>query len=131
RALHGELSGLEDVEILIAAASGGEPLRFSADLKAGQKTGFFLDQSANTRLAARELEPALGKKVRILDLCCYVGQWSTQLSSHILKSRPGRQVEVTAFDSSAKALELARRNIERAGAKVESIKGDILEDLAA
>jgi 23S rRNA (cytosine1962-C5)-methyltransferase len=131
RSLHGEIEGLEHSEILVEPVSGDEPARFAVDLKSGQKTGFFLDQSANVRLAARALEPAMGKKVRILDLCCYAGQWSSQLSRHFIASRPGRQVEVTAFDASARALELARQNVENSGGRCESIKGDVLEGLAA
>jgi 23S rRNA (cytosine1962-C5)-methyltransferase len=128
--LHGDASGLEQAEILVEPVRGETPVSFTVDLKSGQKTGFFLDQSANTRLAASLLEPGQGQRVRILDLCCYVGQWSSQLARHFTQARPGRKVEVTAFDSSARALELARGNIEGAGASCETVRGDVLEELA-
>jgi 23S rRNA (cytosine1962-C5)-methyltransferase len=131
RALHGTEKGLEESELLIAPVRGSEPTRMLADLASGQKTGFFLDQSANVRLAAERLAPALGTRVRVLDLCCYVGQWSTQLTRHLKALSPQVRVEVTAFDSSARALELARQNISGAGADCKTTKGDVLEDLAA
>lgn len=108
---------------------------FTVDLVEGQKTGFFLDQVANTRLAADRLRgfpPAGGleggNKLRILDLCCYVGQWSAQLARAFREA--GLEVEVTAVDASAKALELARANVQAQGARCETIRGDVLKDLA-
>ncbi|HUP57876.1 MAG TPA: methyltransferase, partial [Bdellovibrionota bacterium] len=127
RTVHGSLAGLENAEILVAPVSGSEPTRFKVDLAEGQKTGFFLDQAANVRLAAERLAPGFGDTVKILDLCSYVGQWSTQIARHL--TRPGRKIEVTLFDSSARALELGKANVERTGAKVEALQGDVLRDL--
>jgi 23S rRNA (cytosine1962-C5)-methyltransferase len=127
RTVHGSLAGLENAEILVAPVSGSEPTRFKVDLAEGQKTGFFLDQAANVRLAAERLAPGFGDTVKILDLCSYVGQWSTQIARHL--TRPGRKIEVTLFDASARALELGKANVERTGAKVEAIQGDVLRDL--
>lgn len=119
---------LSDVRIQVAPATPGDPIEFCVDLIGGQKTGFFLDQVANIQLAALRLpRPVAGRPVRILDLCCYVGQWSSQLARHF--RRLGHEVEVTAVDASAKALELARRNIELQGARCETLKGDVLRDL--
>ncbi len=102
------------------------------DLVEGQKTGFFLDQAYNISLVCDRLskmefaEPV----VRVLDLCCYVGQWSTQIT-RVLKQR-GLQVEVTIVDVSAKALEFAKKNVERQGASVVNVRElDVLKDLGS
>jgi 23S rRNA (cytosine1962-C5)-methyltransferase len=104
-------------------------LEFDVDLLEGQKTGFFLDQASNVQTAVnmfQKLKP-LGSTIRILDLFCYVGQWSTQLS-HALIQR-GYKVEVKVVDASASALERAKKNVERQGARCEIWKTDILETL--
>jgi 23S rRNA (cytosine1962-C5)-methyltransferase len=106
--------------IKIRSASSGGPLTFSADLLFGQKTGFFLDQFSNIQLAAQRIH---GQNLRILDLCCYVGQWSAQLARHLKDS------DVTLIDASAKALEIAKANVEREGAKVTIHKMDVMDDL--
>ncbi len=119
-------------------------LPFWVDLVEGQKTGFFLDQSANIEQALLNWfgrrPPAAGvfelglnfkgrRPVRILDLCCYVGQWSAQLTA-ALKRRGVDQIEVLAVDSSAKALALAQKNITTQGAECKTLKGDVLHCLA-
>lgn len=123
---------LNQVKIRVVSASGGEPVLFATDLLGGQKTGFFLDQTANTQLAAQRLAPATfapgSKKIRILDLCSYVGQWSTQLSR--LYRQAGLEVEVVAVDGSEQALRFARQNVEAQGAKFQAVRGDVLKDLA-
>lgn len=108
--------------------------RFSVDFVSGQKTGFFLDQRSNVQLAARsvrelarEAEQA-GRTLKILDLFCYVGQWGTQLAS--VACSEGADVEVTLVDASAKALELASQNVERAGGRVVVRKLDVVDALA-
>ncbi|HSV87336.1 MAG TPA: class I SAM-dependent rRNA methyltransferase [Bacteroidales bacterium] len=74
--------------------------RFLVDLEKGQKTGFFIDQRENRKL----LEPfAHGRK--ILNTFCYSGGFSV----YGLK---GGATEVYSLDSSAKAIELARQNVE-------------------
>lgn len=101
------------------------------DLIGGQKTGFFLDQAYNISLVCERLEKMqfAESTIRVLDLCCYVGQWSTQIS-RVLKAR-GLNVEVTAVDVSAKALQLAKTNIERQGALVNIRELDVLKDLGS
>jgi 23S rRNA (cytosine1962-C5)-methyltransferase len=124
-----ELSGVNfrDLQILVASAEGGKPLSFQVDLLKGQKTGFFLDQAANIQLAILRLKHLFSKKVRILDLCCYVGQWGAQFARAFTDA--GIQVEVVSFDASAQALELARKNALLQGASCESVRGDVLKDL--
>jgi len=123
---------LNDVEILLASGSGSEiPIRMSADLIEGQKTGFFLDQAYNIGLLCDQLKhyEFQGDTVRILDLCCYVGQWSTKIAETL--NQRGLKVEVTAVDVSAPALAFAKKNIERQGAVVNIRELDVLKDLGA
>ena len=106
-------------------------LELETDLAAGQKTGFFLDQSANLALAAERLvglgAGSAGAPVRVLDLCCYVGQWGAYLGRAI--AARGRKAHVTLVDSSARALEVAARNVAEQGAEVETLRADVLRDL--
>lgn len=125
---------LRDATLILAPALPGKidstQTEFSTDLLEGQKTGFFLDQWANIQLACQRfqsLKPVQGTRIRILDLCCYVGQWSTHLTK--LFRAQGLQVEVTLVDASKQALDFASRNVERQGGKVEKIEGDVLRDL--
>lgn len=127
---------LTDIEILLNAAGDDGLISMSCDLKEGQKTGFFLDQTHNIHLAvglfknwARSQEK---RTLRILDLCCYVGHWSTQLS-RALRSL-GFEVEVSLVDVSKTALAFAKKNAEREGAKVIVHEMDVstgLSDLAS
>lgn len=136
-----EVSGLNlkniniHVAPVLSTSQKDKPVLFQVDLVDGQKTGFFLDQFANIQMAAvrfqhliKGLPKSSGRKIRILDLCCYVGQWGTQLAR--VFSSQGVQVEVVAVDASKQALEFAKLNIEREGARCETLKGDVLKDLA-
>ena len=94
-----------------------EGFQVEADLLGGQKTGLFLDQRANRRLAESR---ARGR--RVLDLFCYQAEWS-------LHAARGGAAEVVAVDSSAPALEAAARNLERNGCAGRVIlrRGDAFE----
>ena len=74
-------------------------LHFRVDVEAGQKTGFFLDQRDN-RQRIRML--AGGREV--LDAFCYTGGFS-------VAALAGGAQRVTAVDSSAAALDVARENL--------------------
>ncbi len=74
---------------------------FVADVAAGHKTGFYLDQREN-RLGVAEA--AAGR--RVLDLFSYTGGFTVAAAA-------GGAASVVAVDSSAPALELAARNVER------------------
>jgi len=74
-------------------------LRFVIDLAKGQKTGFYIDQRIN-RKKVREV--AAGREV--LDCFAYSGGFT-------LNALAGGAKSVTAVDSSADALELARENV--------------------
>ena len=78
-------------------------LSYTTDLGAGQKTGFYLDQRDNRRAAGGY---AAGRSV--LDLYCYSGGFS-------LNALRNGAIDVTGIDSSAPAIELARRNAEANG----------------
>jgi 23S rRNA (cytosine1962-C5)-methyltransferase len=80
-----------------------EGFALEADLLGGQKTGLFLDQRENRRLAE-----ARARGRRALDLFCYQGEWALHLAR-------GGAADVLGVDSSASALEAARRNAERNG----------------
>jgi 23S rRNA (cytosine1962-C5)-methyltransferase len=80
-----------------------EGFTVEADLLGGQKTGLFLDQRENRRIAETR-----GRRQRVLDLFCYQGEWA-------LHAARGGAIDVLAVDSSGPALEAARRNAARAG----------------
>ncbi len=105
------------------------PIRMKCDLFEGQKTGFFLDQSWNIEIVGQLLKrnPHMTSPVRILDLCCYVGQWSTKLT-RVLKSM-GFEVEVELVDVSAPALAFAKENTEREGARTLVRQLNVMEEL--
>lgn len=75
-------------------------LKFRVDWLRGQKTGFFVDQRENRSLLERF---AKGKKV--LNMFCYTGGFS------FYAMRGGAEL-VHSVDSSAKAIELTRENVE-------------------
>jgi len=112
-------------------------LHFYCDLLNGQKTGFFLDQTRNIGQVADLIRrwPAQNQTIRILDLCCYVGHWGTQLSRTLLDQ--GFSVEVTLVDVSKFALEFAQQNVllnseaEKASGKLtlQCFEMDVLRDL--
>jgi 23S rRNA (cytosine1962-C5)-methyltransferase len=75
-------------------------VRMTVDYAGGHKTGFYLDQRDNRRLA-REL--AAGR--RVLNCFCYTGGFS-------LQALAGGATEVISIDSSGPALATAQRNLE-------------------
>jgi 23S rRNA (cytosine1962-C5)-methyltransferase len=105
---------------------------FAVNLLEGQKTGHFLDQKDNRRLAA-ELIGGLGRNKggadsscpRVLDACSYTGGFGI----HALRSGAASCV---AVDVSAGALSAARLNavLNGVGDKLTTIEGDIFGILA-
>ena len=75
-------------------------LRFRVDWLRGQKTGFFVDQRENRSLLEHY---ARGK--RVLNMFCYTGGFS------FYAMRGGAEL-VHSVDSSAKAIELTKENVE-------------------
>jgi 23S rRNA (cytosine1962-C5)-methyltransferase len=93
-------------------------LEFAVDLGEGQKTGFYLDQRENRRIAAGF---AAGR--RVLDVFCYTGGFA------LTAARAGA-TEVVGIDVSRPAIELAQRNAERNGlANVRFQTGDAFQSL--
>ena len=75
-------------------------LKFYVDWIKGQKTGFFVDQRDN-----RALVEHYARDRRVLNMFCYTGGFS------FYAMRGGAKI-VHSVDSSAKAIELTRKNVE-------------------
>lgn len=123
---------LNDIEILITPPLDQNDIKMSTDLIEGQKTGFFLDQTRNIEVVLNQLNKIVSskdcpKKLRIIDLCCYVGHWSTQLA-YFLKSK-NIEVEITAVDISPKALEFTAKNISKICSTYKTLELDVIEKL--
>ncbi len=73
--------------------------RYLVDIREGHKTGFYLDQRDNRRIASRFMD---GREV--LDCFCYTGSFS-------VAALQGGAANIVAVDSSAPALALADRNV--------------------
>src|SRR3954466_12349572 len=74
-------------------------LNFRVDVEQGQKTGFFLDQREN-----RQRVRALAEGREVLDGFCYTGGFA-------IAALAGGAKRVTALESSAPALEVAKDNV--------------------
>jgi 23S rRNA (cytosine1962-C5)-methyltransferase len=122
----GEAEGLETADGLVAGSAPPRPLfiaehgvRYGVDVVEGHKTGFYFDQRDNRLAAARYL------RGRVLDLFCYTGGFSLNALKH------GAAEQVLAVDSSAPALEMARRNAElnEVGDRIRFQPGDVFRTL--
>lgn len=102
----------EQVEVLEAGN------RYVAPLAAGQKTGWFYDQTANRDTFRRLLWPG----ARVLDVCSYAGAWA------ITAMRSGAR-EAVCVDSSAAALAMAAHNATANGVAVGTRRGDAFDVL--
>lgn len=123
---------LNDVQIQVQnVLDVNEKILFSVDLIEGQKTGFFLDQTFNMKLLLDFIQMKkknfAGRPVKILDLCCYMGQWSSQIVCNLKKW--GLESDVHLVDVSDLALKKASENLNIYGAKVSTYKMDVLEGL--
>jgi 23S rRNA (cytosine1962-C5)-methyltransferase len=95
--------------------------RFAVDVRAGQKTGFFLDQRDNRRTIRRH---AAGRTV--LNLFAYTGGFS-------LHAALGGATQVTSVDIAPPAIAALERNLALTGLPVaahEAIAADAFEFLA-
>jgi 23S rRNA (cytosine1962-C5)-methyltransferase len=113
----GPLLGPEPAAPIVIEEHG---LRIAVDVRAGHKTGFYLDQRDN-RALVREL--AGGRDV--LDCFCYTGAFG-------LSAAAGGARSVTAVDSSDEALAAARANAvlnAPSGAAVAFERADVFEFL--
>ncbi len=123
-----ELEGLErhvdtafgEVPDYVEVPEGG--VTFRVPLAAGQKTGWYFDQTGNRAM----LMPHV-RNLRVLDVCSYAGSFGLQAA------RAGA-AQVTCVDSSAAALEAAATSAAANGLEVELLQGDafdVLESLHA
>lgn len=90
--------------------------RFLVDLRAGHKTGFYLDQREN-----RVRLPPFCAGAEVLDAFAYSGAFSVYAAS-------GDAARLTLVEGSAAALDLARRNLALNGLaerEVEYVDGDV------
>jgi 23S rRNA (cytosine1962-C5)-methyltransferase len=113
--------GLDDHIAILAGEPVTETLaiengiRIHIDFEHGQKTGYFLDQRDNRALASTTASGA-----RVLDAFCYQGGFA-------LAALAGGAKHLVAVDTSARALEWARRNVELNGhpeSAVEFVHGE-------
>jgi 23S rRNA (cytosine1962-C5)-methyltransferase len=99
-------------------------LLFHFDANSGQKTGAFLDQSANYN-AAQHWAWFFTPGGRALDVCTYQGGFALHLA-RVCKS-------VTGIDSSRSSLEVAERNLmtnrDKLGAEVDWVEADAFQIL--
>jgi 23S rRNA (cytosine1962-C5)-methyltransferase len=84
--------------------------KFYVDWEEGQKTGFFLDQRENRRLLGE-----MSKGANVLNTFCYTGGFTIYALS-------GGAALVHSVDTSEKAVELTRKNIELNGFDPETHK---------
>lgn len=109
----------EKIEISEASFDGC-PLKFNVDVRAGHKTGFYLDQRANRRSVARWCAGA-----EVLNVFSYTGAFGVHAQAAGSK-------RVTNIDSSADALANARRHWEMNGFDAnaaEFIEADAFQSL--
>ena len=119
------LEGLEQgVEVVRGEVPEQVPLRendtaFEVTPATGQKTGWFFDHRENRRRLRRYVPGA-----RVLDVFSYIGGWGVQAAA-------AGAAAVTSVDSSAAALDGARRNAELNGVeeRMELLRGDAFEVL--
>lgn len=88
-------------------------IRYTVDITAGHKTGFFCDQRENRVRFAR-----LCKDLRVLDLCCYTGGFG------LCAKKLGGAAEVTAVDLDEKVIALARENANRNQVRISHAHSD-------
>jgi 23S rRNA (cytosine1962-C5)-methyltransferase len=92
--------------------------RFKANVKKGQKTGFYLDQREN-RFSLRRFS----ERKKILDCFCYTGAFS-------IHGGLGGAKEITLIDSSEEALAVAEEHFalnQLGGIPHEFLRGDVFE----
>lgn len=100
----GALQGLYDGQVIYGELPNPEiifrehGIRFSANVIAGHKTGYFLDHRHNRKRVGE-----LAKDKKVLDIFSYAGGFSV----HALA---GGARQVTSLDISAQALEMAKKN---------------------
>jgi 23S rRNA (cytosine1962-C5)-methyltransferase len=111
----GMLMGDPPPDLLEISENG---LKFWVDIKAGQKTGFYLDQRDNRKAVSE-----YAKGLEVLDCFSYSGGFATYALS-------GGAKHLTIIDSSAQSLRMASENIKLNGfdlLAVDSLEGDVFK----
>jgi 23S rRNA (cytosine1962-C5)-methyltransferase len=94
-------------------------LTYQVDVRAGQKTGFYLDQGENRRVVAGYCR---GK--RVLDLFCFSGGFSLNAAKH------GGASATLGIDSSPSMIDRAREHARLNGTDIARFEnGDVVETL--
>ena len=106
-----EVDGEVPAEVQVEEAG----LKFRADLREGQKTGWFFDQVDNRQRLAR-----YAKGRRVLDLYSYAGAWG-------LRALQQGASAALSVDSSASAVAVAEAAAADNGLALEARKGQALE----
>ncbi len=105
-------------------------MRIDSDLVGGQKTGFFLDQNYNLFRVAEIFSEYVKffrlKRVRIMDVCCHLGQWSVYLGM-VLKNL-NVEADFVLVDISKDALGKAKKTMDRYGFNSECRAFDVMDD---
>lgn len=118
--------GMEHGREVLAGQAPQKPIvieehgvRIQLDLVAGQKTGYYLDQRENRRVAAGLM------RGQMLDVCTYLGGFALAACRH------GTVDKVTAIDMSATALGLAASNaaLNSMTDRIEFVQADCFEEL--
>jgi 23S rRNA (cytosine1962-C5)-methyltransferase len=123
----GAVRGPEPAEYVAVHEHG---LRLNVDVRRGHKTGFYIDQRDNRRLAqdlATRLARDAGRAPRALNCFCYTGAFS-------LAAHRGGGGETWSIDSSADALAVARAQWEGNGFSADRARweeADVFEALRA
>ncbi len=92
-------------------------LTFLADVKQGQKTGFFLDQAENRRAFAKYVKQG----DRVLDCFCYTGSFA------LIAAQKGAQC--IGLDASRRALEVAQEAARLNNLNCNFEEADVLHEL--
>jgi 23S rRNA (cytosine1962-C5)-methyltransferase len=125
-----EIRNLENLLSRSGPLIGGEPAekiqifergkKFWVDIKAGQKTGFYLDQRDN-----RSMVSDLANGRSILDCFAYTGGFS-------ISALAGGAKNVVAIETSSKSINTGRENVSLNGLpekQIEWIEGDVFQIL--
>ncbi len=121
-----EAEGMEHTRQLLLGEAPASPLvitehgtQIQIDLVSGQKTGYYLDQRANRRVAASWM------RGQMLDVCTYLGGFA------LAALQQGTVEHVTAIDMSAVALEHAARNASLNGQteRIQFVQADCFDEL--
>ena len=105
-------------------------MKIQSDLMGGQKTGFFLDQNYNLLRVAEVFTEYVKffkpKKVRIMDICCHLGQWTAYLG--LVLKQMGVEAEFVLVDISKDALANAKATMDGYGIQAQCQAIDVMDD---